>query len=104
MPSSISKPDNTSVSLTTSLLGPLIREYLVYLDLNAKAWSRGDAQFTATFQGVESQVWRNVFVAAVLVNWLFRFRQCHTECGAGLSFREEWKMWGERQKINWSKP
>ena len=37
-------------------LVPLLKEYLVYLDLNAKAWSRGESQFTATFQGVESQV------------------------------------------------
>ena len=37
-------------------LVPLLKEYLVYLDLNARAWSRGESQFTATFQGVESQV------------------------------------------------
>ena len=37
-------------------LAPLLKEYLVYLDLNARAWSRGESQFNATFQGVESQV------------------------------------------------
>ena len=37
-------------------LVPLLKEYLVYLDLNARAWRRGESQFTATFQGVESQV------------------------------------------------
>ena len=60
LPSSTSKPDDPSVSLTTSLLGPLIKEYLDYLDLNAKAWCRGKSQFTAMFQGVESQVWKEV--------------------------------------------
>ena len=46
------------VGLPKSLeaLVPLLKEYLVYLDLNARAWTRGESQFTATFQGVESQV------------------------------------------------
>ena len=56
--SSTSKPDNPIVSLPKGwgALGPLLKEYLVYLKCNAKAWSRGESQFTATFQGVESQV------------------------------------------------
>ena len=56
--SSTSKIDNPIVSLPKGwgALGPLLKEYLVYLKCNAKAWSRGESQFTATFQGVESQV------------------------------------------------
>merc|ERR1719339_760984 len=56
--SSTSKLDNPMVSLPKGCeaLGPLLKEYLVYLKSNAKAWSKGESQFTATFQGVESQV------------------------------------------------
>jgi len=58
LPASTFKPDNPIVSLPKGweALQPLFKEYLVYLDCNARAWSRGESQFTARFQGVESQV------------------------------------------------
>ena len=58
LPVSTLKPDNPLVSLPKGweALQPLFKEYLVYLDCNARAWSRGESQFTARFQGVESQV------------------------------------------------
>ena len=66
LPSSTSKPDDPMVSLPKGweALRPLFKEYLVYLDQNARAWSDGESQFTATFQGVESQVWGDVCFAA----------------------------------------
>ena len=65
LPSSTSKSDDPMVSLPKGweALRPLFKEYLVYLDHNARAWSDGESQFTATFQGVESQVWGDVCFA-----------------------------------------
>ena len=73
-------------------LVPLLKEYLVYLDLNARAWTRGESQFTATFQGVESQViWFLSKTFAKKISFFCRCKQCPSEFGVGLSCKEEWR-------------
>ena len=92
LPQSTLKPIG-SLPMGWEDLGPLLREYLAYLDCNARAWRRGDSQFTATFQGVESQVrmGRRFQDYYSCIGFVSRSRPCPTECGVGLSSREGWR-------------